>query len=72
MGVQKLRNNKHAHHLIKELFNRIESEAWSAMVFGRVTTTVTSKPKQIDKQTPFGEWASMVRELSSNNKERLS
>ncbi len=38
MGVQNLRNNKHAHHLIKELFNRIESEAWSAMVFGRVIT----------------------------------
>jgi hypothetical protein len=38
MGVQKLRNNKHAHHLIKELFNGIESEVWSAMIFGRVTT----------------------------------
>jgi hypothetical protein len=45
MGAQKLQNNKHAHHLIKELSNGIESEAWSVMVFGRVNNTVTSKTK---------------------------
>ncbi len=50
MGVQKLWNNKHAHHLINKLFNGIESEAWSAMVLGRVTTRSHPNQKQIDKQ----------------------
>jgi hypothetical protein len=40
-----LKNYKITNILIKELFNGIESEAWSVMVFGRVNNRVTSKTK---------------------------
>lgn len=60
-----LKNYKITNILIKELFNGIESEAWSVMVFGRVNNRVTSKTKT-NRQTNTlwrREWAIMVREL---------